>query len=245
MGCLLASILAMTAAAVPEVAMRREPLVDFAIDEQLQQDGGVQYYYELTASMPQPGPASALGRFRGLDELAIPDESYQVLMSRLVYTVDRDISFFTEARARDVTYLRAVAPDMGITAEPDGSFRVAHMPSNHFRLTWFEAPSTCALADSALARFCEFLPAEHQPASVVLQRNFGFASVLGWRTAERAVTFTAHVPMGPGRTRLVVCTISRLHHLPPFFLGGRDRVLRESVEGAAALIGRMRSYSGE
>ena len=96
-----------------------------------------------------------------------------------------------------------------------------------------------------MARFCEFLPAEHQPASVVLQRNFGFASVLGWRTAERAVTFTAHVPMGPGRTRLVVCTISHLHHLPPFFLGGRDRVLRESVEGAAALIGRMRSYSGE
>ena len=239
---MLALVLAATAG---PVEMHREQSLDFEVDERLQQDGGVQYFYELAAPTAQPARASALKRFRALDELSTPGDEYQAMMSRIVYTVDRDITFFTEARARDVEYLRAVAPDMGLSAAPDGSFVVSRVPANRFRLTWFEAPIASASDNAALDHFFEFLPRGEQPASVVLQRNFGFTRVMGWRTAERAVTFTAHVSLGPGRTRVIVCSMSLLHHLPPFFLGGKQRVFQESVDGAAELIGHLRSYAGK
>ncbi len=226
-------------AAAPE--MRREEKLDFVADEAFQQQGGVQYFYELAEPTPSPAAGSTLARFRTLDALSIPDDPYFVVMSRLVYTVERDSSFFTEARARDVNYLRTVAPEMGVRLEPDGRFKVTRAPSNRFTLTWLDAPPAVP-QPPALTRFLEFVPAP--PASIVIQANSEFSRVMGWRTAERSITYTAHVPLRPGTTRVVVCTMSLLHHLPPFFLGGKDRIRRESVEGAAALIGQLREYSG-
>lgn len=232
--------LAILAAALP-VEMRREAELEFAVDEAFQNDGGVQYFYELAEPAPKASPA--LTRFRAMDRESSIDDPYVVVMSRLVYTVERDSSFFNETRARDVHYLKQVAPEMGVRLEPDGTFRVSRMPSNRFELTWLEAP--VAVEDPALAAFFTLLPPGERPVSIVMQKNFEFARVLGWRTAERAITFTAHYAIAPGRTRVVVCTMSLLHHLPPFFLGGRGRVFRESVDGAAKLIGQLREWTGE
>ena len=143
--------LALLLAATP-VEMRRETALDFAIDEVVQQDGGVQYFYEFADPDPRPAASSALARFRAMDDGATIDDPYHVMMSRLVYSVDRDISFFTEARARDVKYLQQVAPELGVTVDADGTFRVAQAPSNRFRLTWLDAPTRESVAgDTALA----------------------------------------------------------------------------------------------
>lgn len=238
-------VLAVLLAATP-VEMRRETSLDFAIDEPFQQGGGVQYFYEFAEPNPRPAPESPLARFRAMDDKATLDDPYHVMMSRLVYTVERDLDFFTEARARDVKYLQQVAPEIGVTVDAEGTFRAAQTPSNRFRLTWLEAPTRQSVAaDPALVHFFEFLPQGVQPASIIVQKNFDFARVMGWRTAERAITFTAHESLGPGRTRIHVCTMSLLHHVPPFFLGGKQRVFRESIDGAAKLIGQLRAYSGK
>ncbi len=238
-------VLAVMLAATP-VEMRRETSLDFAIDEAFQQVGGVQYFYEFASPDPRPKPSSALARFRAMDAKSTIDDPYHVVMSRLVYTVERDLSFFTEARARDVKYLKQVAPAVGISVERDGTFRAAQAPSNRFRLTWLDAPTRESVAgDAALANFFEFFPKGAQPASIIVQKNFDFARVMGWRTAERAITYTAHESLGPGRTRIHVCTMSLLHHVPPFFLGGKERVFRESIDGAAQLIAQLRAYSGK
>ncbi|MFZ5444611.1 MAG: hypothetical protein ACOZQL_31750 [Myxococcota bacterium] len=225
-------------AAAPE--MRRETNLDFATDEAFQAQGGVQYYYELAAPNDAPPESSALARFRALDPQATPKDPYHVVMGRIEYTVERDVSYFTEARARDVTYLRKVAPEMGVRREPDGAFRVSKSPSNRFTISWFDAPEPDG--DAFLRRFFAFLPGK--PASVVVQRNEQFARVLGFRTAERALTYTAHLPLGPGRTRVSVITMSLLVNLPPDFLGGPNRIIEESVEGAQTLIRQLREYSG-
>jgi hypothetical protein len=238
---LFALLLTATAGVAAPAEMRREESLDFAVDEAFQRAGGVQYFFALEPSAPNPPATSALGRLRPLDDKAADTDAYQVVMSRIVYTVERDLSYFTEARARDVAYLKAVAPEMGVELEADGSFVVNRTPRNRFRLTWLDAP---APGDPALARFSEFLPKGERPASIVVQKNSDFARVMGFRTAERAITYTAHFPLGPGRTRIFVCTLSLLYHVPPFFLGGRDRVFRESVEGAAGLIERLRDYRG-
>lgn len=238
-------VLAVILAATP-VEMRRETSLDFAIDEAFQQDGGVQFFYEFAEPDPRPKASSALARFRAMDEKATLDDPYHVMMSRLVYTVERDITFFTETRARDVKYLRQVAPEIGVTVEADGTFRAEKAPSNRFRMTWLEAPTKESVAaDAVLTHFFEFIPKDTRLASIIVQKNFDFARVMGWRTAERAITFTAHESVGPGRTRIHVCTMSLLHHVPPFFLGGKERVFRESIDGAAKLIAQLRAYAGK
>lgn len=234
-----ALLAALTVAASP--GLRREAALDFAVDDTFQAAGGVQYFYELATPTPTPPAASPLARFRAMDAQASGTDDYYVVMSRLVYTVDRDVSYFTEARARDVTYLRQVAPEMGVRREPDGAFMVTRTPSNRFRLSWYDAP---APSEPELKAFFAVLPPGAQPASVVVQKNSDFSRVMGWRTAERSLTFTAHIPRGPGRTLVVVCTQSLLYHLPPFFLGGKDRIFRESVDGAATLIEQLRGYQG-
>jgi len=229
--------LALVLASAPE--LRREDNLDFATDNALQSSGGLQFFYAFATPEEARGApeGSALARFSMLDDRAKPGERLYVLMSRLVYTVDRDISFFTEARSRDVNYLNAIAPEVRATVNARGVFHADLTPANNFTLDWQEPVP----ADSP---FHSFLPQGAKPASIVIQRNFGFARVLGFRTAERSVTWTAHVPLGFGRTRVFVCTMSLMHNIPPPFMGGKERVYREFVDNTAMLVTRLREYSG-
>jgi hypothetical protein len=228
---------ALLVAAAPE--LRREENLDFIDDAAFQNSGGIQFFYAFAT--PQEARAapegSALARLRALDDRAMPGERLYVLMSRLVYTLDRDISFFTEARSRDVNYLNSVAPEVRATVNARGVFHADLTPANNFTIEWQEPVH----ADSPLL---PFLPKSAKPASIIVQRNFDFARVMGFRTAERSVTWTAHVPLGVGRTRVVVCTISLMHNIPPPFLGGKQRVYREMLDNTAMLVARLREYPG-
>lgn len=235
------SVLVVSLLAAPP-AMRRESAPEFEVDEAFQNDGGVQYFYEFETTVAKPKAGSAWSVFRPLDDLAKPTDAYEAVLSQIVYTVERDASWFTEDRARSLDYLRAVAPEMKITVKPDGSFLVGRMPQNRFRLTWYAAPRA---TDPTLAPFFAFLPKGAEPVSIVVQHNSDFARVMGMRTAERSITYTAHLAIAPGRTRIVVCTVSLLHHVPPFFLGGKDRVYREAVAETASLIKALREYKGD
>lgn len=227
----------LTLGAAPE--LRLEPRVDFEVDEDFLARGGVQAFVGLEPWTVSPPAGAALTVFGALDDGPAPVHARHVVMGRVVYTVERDVSFFTEARARDLAWVRRLAPEMKVEAEPDGSFRVTRAPSNRFTLAWHDAP---APQRGSLKAFLSLLPAP--PASVVVQKNFDFARVLGFRTAERSVTFTAHRALGPGRTRVEVYTLSLLVNLPPPFLGGTRRVVRESIDGTRELIGHLRSYDG-
>ncbi|MEW6431556.1 MAG: hypothetical protein AB1730_08595 [Myxococcota bacterium] len=241
---LLAGLVAFAAfAATP---LRRESTLAFVPDEPFQRDGGVQYFYALAHKEPSPETANPDFAFlRALDESgrwAAQGEPLHVVMSRITYTVDKDVSFFTEARAKDPAWMNAVAPEFEVTQRPDGGFHAAKMPSNDFTIRFLDARAVAAQpADGGVARLVALLPDAGLPDSVVVQENFDFARVMGVRTGAWSVTWTAHLPLGPGRTRVHVVTLSALHHLPPFFLGGEKRVFKESVQGALDLIERLRA----
>ena len=222
-------------AAAPE--LRTEPRVDFTRDDVFLGKGGVQIFVAVEPWAKPPPTGSALEVFGPLLGAA-PKYAQHVAMARVVYTVDRDVTFFTETRARDLSWVQRMAPDMGVVAEPDGTFRVTRTPSNRFSLEWFDAPD----AQPALTAFLAQIPAGTK--SVVVQRNSGFARVLGFRTAERSVTFTAHHALAKGKTRIEVYTASLLVNLPPPFLGGSARVIRESLDGTRNLIEHLRDYDG-
>lgn len=229
------------AGALPE--LRREPAADFAFDEAFLTGGGVQYFFELAAPGAAASPGSTLAHFRDFDAKRGAGDGLHVVMSRIVYDVQRDATFFDEARARDVTYMRDVAPEAGVRLEPDGTYWATRTPAHRFRVRFFDAEAAARVPrEPGLARLLAVLPPGSTPASVICQENFDFSRMLGARTADRAVTWTAHLPLGPGRTRIVVYTMSFLVNLPPFFLGGGQRVYDESVQGAARLIRNLRVW---
>lgn len=231
------------AAAAP---MRRETALAFTVDEAFQRDGGVQYFYELAKQDSSPETASAaFGFFRGFDEAgrwAARPGPLHVVMSRIVYEVDKDAAFFTEARAKDATWMNALAPDFDVSLRPDGGFHAGKMPANDFTIRFLDDAAVASQPpDGGVAHALRLAPDAGTPASVVVQENFDFSRVMGVRTGAFSVTWTLHHPLGPGRTRVHVFTMSALHHLPPFFLGGEKRVFKDSVAGALDLIERLRA----
>ncbi|MCA2980116.1 MAG: hypothetical protein INH41_15100 [Myxococcaceae bacterium] len=233
--------------ALAETPLRREASPGFGVDVAFQDRGGVQYFYELVRADQAAALTATFSTFRPFDVHDVwkrLDAPTNVVMSRLVYTIEKDVSFFTEARARDVDYINAIAREARVSRNDDGTFRASRTPANTFRIEYFDAARVQAVVSAlpALARVLELSGLEGPPHAVIFQENRDFDRVMGFRTAEGSFTWTAHYPAGRGRTRLVVFVMSYLHTLPPFFLGGETRVFRESTEGARVLIDRLRDY---
>lgn len=228
-----------TSAALAEgpTSVRRESRVDFESDRAFQADGGVQIFFDVVGVEASPDNDERVQAFRVMDRAERwrqLDEPVHVGLTRLSYELERDISFFSSKRLLDLSWVQAVAPDMNVTARPDGGFSVGVAPTNDFRLTFFDtdaaAPDVAKLARS-------------RGAPVLVQENEGFSRVMGWRTAAWSSTWTFHEALGPGRTRITVLSLSYLYNVPPFFLGGEARLYRETVERSVALIGRLRTLS--
>jgi hypothetical protein len=217
---------------------RREKVVDFELDDAFQADGGVQIFFELIGAPAAPVAGSTLARFHVLDRtdrLGGLTEPVHVVAARLSYVLEKDISFFTRERLLDVAYIRTIAPDMDVTAVPDGGFQVGQAPRNRFTLTFHADASTVPPAIVSLARA--------RGAPVLVQENADFARIMGWRTAAWSTTWTFHEALGPRRTRVTVLTMSYLYNLPPFFVGGGDRVYADTLARTQAIIARLRDYA--
>lgn len=247
MRTLALTVLALAAPAAAETPFRNESDAGFAIDPRFQDKGGVQLFYALLPDSPSPETAPVFAAFRPFDARNVWDTLEappNVVISRLAYTVEKDVSFFSEARVRDVGYINAIAKDMEVTKRDDGTFRVGATPANTFSLDYYDAARVEKAAAEAgpVKHAIAFAGIEGVPASIVAQENRDFARVMGWRTGEGSFTWTLHFSAGPGRTRIVVFTMSYLRSMPPFFLGGAKRVYRESTDGARVLIDRLRAY---
>lgn len=243
-GLALSLLAACEASADEAVRMRREPSPRFEVDEAFQADGGVQYFYELiTPDSSSETTGQSLPLFLAFAAGAARTDPLSVVATRVVHTLDKDSAFFTEERANDVAYLNAVAPGLGISRVGPDTYRVAATPSNLFRIRWLDAEAVRQGAHTpGLARLLELTPGAGLPESVVVQDNWGFARVMGFRTGESSVTWTAHYPLKPGQTRVCVFSLSTLYNLPPPFLGGEPRVFTESVNAIAGLIANLRAY---
>jgi hypothetical protein len=229
--------------------VRREERITFETDARFQEGGGVQYFYELIdrdqdalarESFAMLQPLDVRGRWAGRKE------PFHVLVSRIVYTIDKDVSFFTAERVTDVAYMNTILPGADIRRKAPGEYTVTKTPANSFTVRYLGREAlTATPRDAALERFLSLAPDPGLPDSVVVQENFDFARVMGVRTSELSITWTAHYPLGPGRTRVHVCTMSLLYNLPPFFLGGRQRVHDEALGGALMLIQALRAYPAD
>jgi hypothetical protein len=191
----------------------------------------VQYFFALEQAV--------LPEFSPLDPAAGP-HAY-VMMSRIVHTLDKDVGFFSAERVLDLDYMKTVGPQFRLTQKSPGVFHVGRTPANDFTLEHLDEAQLAATPRAPALDQVDALCGPG-PQVLVVQRNTGFARVMGWRTAEASFTFTAHHRVAAGRTRVCVVTLSYLVNVPPFFLGGAARVHDESLKEALALIRALRAY---
>lgn len=231
---MLSVVVTLLAQAAAGADVRREPSAAFAVDEVFERDGGVQLYFQLISPDADEAARAALRPFLALDpsnRLSKLGEPVHVSVARLTYEVDKDVSFFTRERLRDVKYMQALAPELEVTARADGGFRVGRTPSNVMTLEVHE--------DAAFGRP---LAALAHGAPIVVQENTDFARVMGWRTAAWSTTWTFHESLGPGRTRVTALTLNALYNLPPPMLGGADRLFLDTRAQALKFIAALRAY---
>ncbi len=233
------------APAAEAVTLRRESGVRFSADETFLRAGGVQYFYQLIEREAQPQAHKNFALFRHFDineRWGTLDSAPHVIISRVVHSLARPSSYFSYKRANDLSYIQSVAPQMQVTRQADGRFRVGTTPSNTFLVHHFSAQQLDELAPTLGVKHMLDLCSEQRLDALVIQENTDFAPVLGMRTAEMSVTWTGHVATDVNETRLCVVAMTYLHTLPPFFLGGVARMHNEYVSGTRALIGALRRH---
>ncbi|MFT3708842.1 MAG: hypothetical protein QM817_14425 [Archangium sp.] len=217
LGALAGLVVQGALAAQPPV--KREEKADFEVDDSFQADGGVQIHFDLQ----KPG-STAQPPFRALDRDdrlgTIIKEPVHLCVMRVSYVVEKDVAFFTRERLLDLAYMRALAPQLQLSARADGGFQVGQSPASDLSLEFHD----------------------DQRGPWLVQENVNFARVLGWRTGAWSATWTFHESLGPGRTRVTALSLSYLYNVPPGFLGGADRFRRETIDGALEVITRLRGF---
>lgn len=218
------AVLAALIAATPQ--SRREENATFVVDAAFQHAGGVQLSFQLISPDADRAP---LKPFLALDRdahLSKFTEPVHVTVLRLSYEVEKDVSFFTKERLINLKYMQALAPQLDITSRPGGGFHVGRVPGNSM---------TIEVRDEATTELAHGAP-------VVVQTNFDFARVMGWRTAAWSTTWTFHESLGPGRTRITVLALNYLYNLPPPMLGGAERLFLDTRAQSLELVAALRAY---
>jgi hypothetical protein len=164
------------------------------------------------------------------------DREYHLFLNRIVFVVDKDVSFFSQARVSDVDYMNAVLPGFEISRLSPTSFRTQKTPACTFELTYLDR--TAKPLSPALALGDDL----GEPGPEVLQHNHDFARVMGFQTSRMSMTLTSHRSLGPGKTLVDSATLGLVYNLPPAFLGGEERLHTEARDAAVDLIQHLQSY---
>lgn len=228
----------------PAPPLRAEARIDFPCDRTFLSDGrGVQLFFELISRDVRAEDHRSFNLLRPLDKENLWDkksEPLYVLASRLAFVVDKDISFFSESRLQDEDYLTRLLPAFQIKRISKNGFRSDASPKHQFEISYFDREASREAWPRSLLGTNRF---EQFPDVVLVQHNHGFEKVLGFKTARMGQTLSLHYALGEGRTLVVAWSLSYLYNIPPFFLGGEARVLREARLASLALIGNLRGLS--
>jgi|GEM_PF-6035631 len=172
------------------------------------------------------------------------DESYYVLLTKVIYVIDKDISFFDENLLSNEQMLKDKMPDYRLEKTGVNQF---HMdcgfmaPSFDYKLSFHQPPfkeDKIAKMQKALQRLN---PELGEPEFTVLQHNYDYGRVMMHKTSKMSVCVVNYYPFGEGQTLEVNYTLNYIHELPPGLLGGHKLLIKEIKEGIVSLIYNTRS----
>lgn len=219
-------------------AAKMEGRLDFPADETFLRSGGVQVFFELISREARAEERPSFKILRVLDtgdHWSKKNGPLYVLASRIVFQVEKDISFFSKERIYDESYLNRFLPAYQVRRLSERRFRSGALPRNDFEIEYFEP-------GSMPRSFGQLSESSGSPEVVLFQHNHEFEKIMGFKTALMGRTLTLHSPLGPGLTRITAWSLSYLHNIPPFFLGGEARVTGEAKKKSLELVARLRDF---
>lgn len=175
------------------------------------------------------------------------EEEYYSLLTKTVYGLNQDVSYFTEERLSDEDYLQKIMPYNKLSkAGEDYELKVGFgAPDISYSLEFYDNCKMNEKFEQLGLYFNQFDQLKQDPSLMVLQHNHTFGKVLGQKTSKMSVSVTRYFEAGPGRTLVINYTLNFIHNLPPALFGGGNILINQMKEGAAALVRDTRNVCEE
>jgi hypothetical protein len=232
----------------PTLVPRIESQYRFALNPDVLNAGTPQYFSELIEAPRDPMGSQGFQHIEALDFPRYFDSRgssrYSVMLGRVAFTVKKPVSFYSRERVLDVKRMNRITPEFPArqTAQGPGYYISDATPGCKFTVETYSREELLALGNSRPElRYAETMhPELGVPDRLVIQHNYDFDRILGFKTSRGAVTLTAHYAQGSDSTLILTYSLAYLENMPPRIWGGAKLVVDTSRDATLVLIERIR-----
>jgi len=235
------------------ISINEETHLDFAINAPGVFEDKVQLYYALLTNDQMMLSSnfneniSFEKHFKPLDIFGYNErrgeEEYYSLLTKTVYGLPQNVSFFSKERLSDPKYLQQIMPSNQISkSENDYHLEVGFgAPDISYTLTFYNYAQLKMAFPDLTEYFQTFDGIEKEPGIVVVQHNHTFGKVMGQKTSLMSLSVTRYFYTGNSQTLVVNYTLSYIYNLPPTLIGGGGMLINQMKKGIIALVRDTRS----
>ena len=174
------------------------------------------------------------------------NEAYKVFLTKVAYTVNQNVSFFSEAKLSDAAYISKTLPDYTIRQLAPKRFEVDCgflAPTFTYDLSFYKAPYQHPAVRQLLNYAALQNPELGTPTLVTVHHNYNFSKVMMHKTSKMSVALTCYYPYENSQALVVNYALNYIYELPPTFLGGYDLLIKKVKKGISDLIVQTRKIS--
>lgn len=156
-------------------------------------------------------------------------EDYHVLMSKAIYQVDIDASFFTKRRLSDIGFINRTFSGPEIKKIGQNQFEVAggtFNPDFKYDLFFYSNENLSGKVLDLVNYTKQKNPELGSPVLTSLQHNHDYGRVMFHRTSKMSITLSNYYAIN-GKTVVVSYTLNYIHNLPPALWGGPEALVGE------------------
>ena len=166
------------------------------------------------------------------------DEEYYTLLTKTIYGINQDVSYFTEERLSSIDYLEEVMPDNEISKNGNNyELEIGFgAPDIFYTLEFHTNNELNSRYPELVAYFKKHDNLDLEPGISVFQHNHTFGKVMGQKTTKMSLSISRYFDAGKDQTLVINYTLSFIHNLPPPIFGGGNFILKQMREGVIALV---------
>ena len=156
-------------------------------------------------------------------------ENYHILMSKAVYQVDVEASFFTQERLSDVGFVNRTFSGPEIRKIDKNTFQVSggtFNPDFKYDMFFYRNGDLSGKVRNLVNYAKKKNPELGSPVLTSVQHNYDYGRVMFHKTSKMSVTLSNYYAIN-SKTVVVSYTLNYIHNLPPALLGGPEALVGE------------------
>ena len=156
-------------------------------------------------------------------------EDYHILMSKAVYQVEVEASFFSRSRLSDIGFINRTFSGPEIKKIGENQFQVSggtFNPDFKYDLFFYQNKDLTGKVRDLVNYTRKKNPELGSPVLTMLQHNYDYGRVMFHKTSKMSVTLSNYYALG-SKTVVVSYTLNYIHNLPPSLLGGPEALVGE------------------